>query len=576
MNIMKFKRSFIHRSLTGALCILLSLSACKDSILEEIPQDFLSPDNAYLTEQGILQGITAIHDRVRAAYYSFGEFGTMNWTAHGSDVGYMGEDPNRYADYLNSYLDTSPISKYVVDTWNVGFEIIQWANVLIEKTELADPSIFRDGEAGKNVYLAEARFFRGFSYRNLVSTYGDIPLLRTPVSSAKADFTRDPVASIHELMAEDFKFASEHLPDPGKEAAPGRITKGPAMHFLGETYLEQKKPELAVEVLTRLIDNYGYNLMTQRFGTRLGNDIFGAGDPFYDLFGYQNHNLPENREAMWVIQVEPEIQGGGQVACAYIFGPRYFDLGLTPDGYTAFQGTVYNGLHTGYSDIFSRPTANVRGTSMVFYKIWEGNWSTDVRNAPHNIVREYYYDNPASQYHNKKVDLSQYNPRRPNPMLDTCKIIYPFHTKFLDPKNYFLQPNRAGGGITHKDWYALRFAETLLLRAEAYLGTNQPALALADVNRVRSRARATPATLSQLDIDYILDERARELYGEEWRLINLRRVGKLLERTLKYNDNPVLPGASMKPHNVLWPIPQAQIDLNIDAPFPQNPGYESL
>lgn len=571
---MKRKRSLLnYLTAIGVLFSGFAFNACNDSILTETPKDFLSPDNAYLTEQGALQGITALHDRVRAAYYSFGEFGTMNWQSHGSDLGYVGENPDRSNVYLNSYEDITPIVRYVVDTWNTGFQIIQWANVLIDKVGQADPSVFKDGEAGKNLYIAEARFFRAFAYRYLVSTYGDIPLLTTPVSSAKADFTRDPVASIHELMAEDFKFASENLPDRGNEAAPGRITKGPALHYLGETYLEQKKPELAIEVLSRLIDTGGYDLMTQRFGTRLGNDIFGSGDPYYDLFGYRNQNLPENKEAMWVIQCEPEIQGGGQIATAYIFGPRYFDIGLTPDGHQAFLGTIYNGVHTGYSDIYSRGTANVRGTNLVYYYVWKDNWDTDMRNAKHNIIRDFYYDNPASAYHNKKIDFSLYNPPRPNLMLDTTKNLFPIHTKFLDPQNYFLQPNRAGGGITHKDWYALRFAETLLLRAEAYLASNQKELALQDINRVRARSKAKPATLEELDIDYVLDERVRELYGEEWRLVTLRRVGKLLERTLKYNDNPMIPGAAMKPHNVLWPIPQAQIDLNIDAPFPQNPNY---
>ncbi len=571
---MKYKEISVKKIAAGlAMCSVLGLSACNDSILTETPRDFLSPDNAYLTEQGALQGITALHDRVRAAYYSFGEFGTMNWQSHGSDLGYVGENPDRQVAYLNSYEDATPIARYVVDTWNTGFQIIQWANVLIEKVGLADPGVFKGGEAGKNLYIAEARFFRAFAYRYLVSSYGDIPLLKSPVSSARADFTRDPVVSIHELMAEDFKFASEHLPDRGKEAAPGRITKGPALHYLGEVYLELKKPELAVEALTKVVDNSGYDLMTQRFGTRLNNDIFGSGDPYYDLFGYRNHNLPENKEAMWVIQCEPDIQGGGKVATAYIFGPRYFDIGLTPDGKQAYLGTIYNGVHTGYSDILSRGTANVRGTNLVYYYIWKDNWNIDMRNAKHNIIRDFYYDNPASAYHNKKIDFSLYNPARPNLMLDTTKNLFPVHTKFLDPQNYFLEPNRAGGGATHKDFYALRFAESLLLRAEAYLGTNQKDLALKDVNRVRARSKATPATVDQLNIDYVLDERVRELYGEEWRLVTLRRVGKLLERTLKYNDNPMIPGARMKPHNVLWPIPQAQIDLNIDAPFAQNPNY---
>lgn len=490
--------------------LFLLLTSCSEDILEEKPLDFFSPENAFLTEDGVVQGITAVHQRIRDAYYSFSEFGTMNWRAHGSDLGYVGESPLRTPDYINNYKDISPTRRYVVDTWNMGYRIIQMANVLIDKIEDLDPEIFAQGQAGKNIYLAEARFFRAFQYRYLVSTYGDIPLLTEPVESARADFVRDPVSEVRAQMIEDFSFAAEHLPDPGNEAAPGRITKGPALHYLGETYLEVGDPQSAVQVLDRVVEDFGYDLMTRRFGNHLGNDIFGSGDPYYDLFGFENHNLPENTEAMWVIQVEPLIQGGGQIGSAY---------------------------------------------------------------AKHNIKRDYFFDNPASAYHNQKIDFSLYDPPRPNPLEDTTKILYPMHTKFLDPLNYFLQPNRAGGGITHKDWYALRFAETLLLRAEAYLGIGDVERAAADVNRVRARAQATPVSPADLDIDYILDERARELYGEEWRLVTLRRVGKLLERTLKYNDNPANPGAGMEPHHVLWPIPQAQIDLNVDADFPQNPGY---
>lgn len=553
--------------------LLMIAPSCSDSILEEKPMDFLSPDNAYLTEEGALQGITAIHDRVRSAYYAFGEFGVMNWATHGSDLGYNGEIPGAGSGYLNTYEDLTPIWRNVVDTWNAGFQIIQWANVLIDKVEQADPAAFSDGEAGKNVYLAEGRFFRAFAYRYLVSTYGDIPLLREPVTTAKADFVRDPVADIHALMVEDFQFAANNLPAPGTEAAPGRITQGPAWHYLAETYLEQGKPELAVEAATHVINNFHYSLMTSRFGTRLNNDIFGSGDVFYDLFGFENHNLATNTEAMWVIQTEPNITGGGQIASAYIFGPRYFDIGLTPDGKQAILGTTFNGTRTGYLDTLSRPTANCRGTSLVYYHIWKSDWNNDIRNAKHNIKRDFYYDNPASAFHKQKIDFSLYNPPRVNPMLDSTKILFPVHMKFHDPLNYFLQPNRAGGGITHKDWYALRFAETLLLRAEAYLGMNRPDLAAEDVNKVRARANATPVSPADINIDYVLDERARELYGEEWRLIILRRTGKLIERVRKYNDNPMCPGALIKEHNVRWPIPQAQIDLNVGADFPQNSGY---
>lgn len=551
----------------------VALLSCSESILNEEPLDFLSPENAYLTEKGALQGITAIHHRVRNAYYTYREFGVMNWATHGSDLGYCGEDPAAGNVYLNSYGDMTPVRRNVVDTWNAGFQIIQWANMLIDKVQKADASTFKDGEAGKNKYIAEGKFFRAFAYRYLVSTYGDIPLIKEPLYAPKTDFVRNPVADIHALMLEDFKFGTQYLPKPGEEDAPGRITQGPAWHYLAETYLEQGKPQQAAEAASHAIDDYKYALIRQRFGTRLGHDIFGTGDVYYDLFGYGNHNLASNTEAMWVIQCEPNITGGGQIASAYIYGPRYFDIGLTPDGKRAINGTIYNGTYTGYTDTLSRPTATCRGTTYVYYTIWKDNWNNDIRNARHNLKRDFYYDNPESAYDKKRIDFSLYNPPRPNPMLDTCKILFPVHMKFHDPCNYFLYPNRAGAGVTHKDWYALRFAETLLLRAEAYIGMNRPDLAAQDINKVRERAQAHPIAPEEVSIDYILDERARELYGEEWRLIILRRTGKLIERVLKYNDNPLCPGAFIKPHNFRWPIPQAQIDLNVDAEFPQNQGY---
>lgn len=557
--------------LIAFILLIVSLS-CNDNVLDEDALDFLSPENAYITEEGVIQGITGILSKIRSAYYSYTEFGTMNWATHGSDLGFNGETPSAGGSYLNSYKDLNATLRPVTTHWETGYKIIQWANVLIDKIEQLDASTFSDGEAGKNLYLGEARFFRAFIYRNLVSTFGDIPLLTEPIESAKADFVRDPAENVRKQMEEDFKFAATYLPVPGEEAEPGRITQGVAWHYLAEAYLEEGDPQSAIEAATHVVEDYHYALMAERFGNRLGNDIFGSGDVYYDLFGYTNHNLAGNTEAMWVIQVEPDITGGGQISSGYIYGPRYFDLALTPDGYQATLGTIYNGNYTGYSDTLSRPTANCRGTDFVHYYIWQSDWDNDIRNAKHNIKRNYYYDNPASAYDGQKIDFSLYSDRA-NPMLDTCKILFPAFIKFFDPCNYFLQPNRAGAGITHKDWYALRFAETLLLRAEAYLDIDRPDLAAEDINKVRNRAHATPVSAADVDIDYILDERARELYGEEWRLIVLRRTGKLIERVRKYNDNPMCPGADIEDHNVLWPIPQDQIDLNVGSDFSQNPGY---
>lgn len=554
------------------IAILLLFYSCNEEVLEEKPLSFLTPENAYLTEDGIRQGISGLHGEVREAFFAMTKFTTMlTYRGLGADLGYFGEDPgtNRYlVDYV-TYL--TPSSTEVADLWNTGFRIISRANLLIESIEKLGDEVFLNDS--KNVYLAEARFFRSYAYRFLVSTYGDIPLLKEPVQSAKADFVRNPVADIHKLMEEDFKFGAEHLPEPGNEAAPGRITQGVAWHYLAETYLEQGLPQLAVEAATHVVDDYGYDIMTERFGTRLANDVFGAGDPFYDLYGYGNHNLAENKEAMWVIQVEPFLTGGSQNGSGFVFGPSYFRLGNTPDGFPAFLGVIYEGKYTGYNDTLSRPVATMRGTNYSYYDIWASDWDNDLRNAEHNIKRNFYYDNPASAYDKKKIDFSLYPEGTRDALRDTNQYIFPWHSKFGDACNYFEQPHRAGGGVTHKDAYALRFAETLLIRAEAYLGINKPDLAAKDINRIRTRSHATPVSAENVTLDYVLDEYARELWAEHWRHILLRRMGKLVERTRKYNSNPIFPGARIQDHNNLWPIPQSQIDLNVDAVFPQNPGY---
>src|SRR5690606_40646366 len=81
-----------------------------------------------------------------------------------------------------------------------------------------------------------------------VSTYGDIPLITEPVNSVKADFIRNPAAEIHALMEEDFKFATEHLPKPGEEDAPGRITQGAAWQDRKSTRLNSSHVKISYAV----------------------------------------------------------------------------------------------------------------------------------------------------------------------------------------------------------------------------------------------------------------------------------------------------------------------------------------
>ena len=568
--IIHFKNWYIRFVIS--VFFFLSFASCNENVLEEKPLSFLTPDNAFSSPAGAKQGITSLHYFTRS-FYTNSDKSTVLLTTLGTDEAYYGEDPagGIMSNYVTSII---PSDANVKLFWTNFYSLIQKANVLIEAVNKTDNSVW-ESEAQKKAILAEAMFFRAFAYRNLVTIWGDVPIVKEAFDYVKTDFVRDSKDKVYAFIEEDLIYAVANLPVPGKEETPGRITQGAAWHLLSEIYLAQSKFQPSIDAASHVINDYGYALMTKRFGSKLGKDIFGSGDVYFDLFQKENHNLSENTEDIWVIQIDPPtVIGGGSYPGERMYGPAYFRLGNTPDGKVAFRGALYNGSYTGYSDTLGRPVAWDRPTTYAAYKIWSSDWKKDIRNAKHNIKRDFYFDNPASAYNGKKIDWKLYpQGARSNRLADTCQYLFPYFMKVASPCDHYSDPARAGGGDTHKDLYAFRLAETYLIRAEAYLGLKQNQKAAADINVVRNRAQATPVLPEQVDIDYILDERARELYSEEWRLITLMRLNLLVERVRKYNDNPITPGLNVQDYNNHWPIPQSQIDLNLGADFPQNPGY---
>jgi hypothetical protein len=138
-------------------------------------------------------------------------------------------------------------------------------------------------------------------------------------------------------------------------------------------------------------------------------------------------------------------------------------------------------------------------------------------------------------------------------------------------------PNEAKGS---RDWVMFRVAEAYLLAAEAYFRAGIPSEALPYINNLRRNAAlpgketAMEISLSDLSIDFILDERARELCGEGKRWIDLKRLGKLTERVRLHNpwNNGMYGTDNIQDFHALRPIPQSHID-RCSNPYPQNPGY---
>lgn len=122
-------------------------------------------------------------------------------------------------------------------------------------------------------------------------------------------------------------------------------------------------------------------------------------------------------------------------------------------------------------------------------------------------------------------------------------------------------PDYVGGDQADNDYVLFRYADVLLMKAEALIRTGGAAAALPIVNSIRTKRLAT--AFASVNLDQLLDERGRELYWEGWRRQDLIRFGKFLQ---PWQEKP-----SDEPKFLLFPIPAEQLAVN--ANLKQNPGY---
>jgi len=132
-----------------------------------------------------------------------------------------------------------------------------------------------------------------------------------------------------------------------------------------------------------------------------------------------------------------------------------------------------------------------------------------------------------------------------------------------------------------RDYFIFRLAETYLMLAEAQLGAGNVKDATTAINVVRARAGwagkkdAMLIKDSEMTFEFLMEERARELAGEQSRWMDLKRWGNLVDRVKKYNPQAA---ANVAERHLLRPIPQTQIDRSAKnaegvSVFAQNPGY---
>jgi len=553
----------IHKFL---VCTLIFCTvSCKKSYLDEVPLDFASTVNSFKTAQDFNASIYNLYSAVRTEFYSSDEQSPFDYI-YGLDLVYDGQPsgPQRFNDYA---VSTNPSNSYLTSHWTRLYKIISESNTILSRLPASSVT------GADLVFIqANARFFRGFAYRTLAYLYGGVPLVLQEVTSPKTNYTRATQAEVYAQAISDLAFASTSLPAINT-VKDGQVSNLVAYHFLAEVYLAAKQYTNAITAATAVISNPNMALMNSRFGSQSTD----PGDVYWDLFRPKNQNRSAgNREAIWVIQFENDVPGGSSSATA-IAGSYQLERQCAP---LTRDVTLAGGKKP-----FLWPVSDYTGgrgigwaisTKYFTNTIWQSDFNNDMRNSKYNFVRQFTYNDPNQPAFFGQT-ISTENP--PAGVTVPSRVFYAYQSKCTTPGRHpsalylnattGLLSSAAGG--TYADQYMCRLAETYLIRAEAYLGANDPGNAAADINIVRARANASSVLPANVDINYILDERMRELGIEEKRRLTLARLGLVYDRTVNVAHNPV--AANVKPTSNLWPIPQSEIESNKDAVLTQNPGY---
>lgn len=574
-----------------ALLFIMLISSCEkyssDALLET-PPHLLTNENLFTNLDGFQTALNGLYALVREERTSAGSAGcgpcggsdsqTIGWAIGGTDI-YVTNSRHRSAGPSRLNADfgdlINPQDSYISFLFAWLYEIVNTANTIIDQAENNETVDWSGGslddQGNKMLVIAEATAIRAWAYRHLTYTWGDVPLVLVPSSGAtiKTDWKRESVQTVREQIIDDLLFAEEYV--PVERSYNGRITKGAIQHYLAEMYLVLENPSEALLWADKVIDTPEYELITDRYGVKSDE----PGVPFMDMFIDGNQNRSQgNTEALWVFQYALNVVGGGVNHMRRHYGIRYGNINI--DGVYPIQFTVERGGR-------SASRSSLTNFGLELYK-----WPESGPISKNDIIN--YNDDRMSPYAirwffilKNEEENAPYPADIPPPGYSYGDTIWTDWIEDISPSNNInvrrpftrkvdagANPNSITSGGAYGNWVYLRLANTYLLKAEAQLKLGDKDGAAQTINIIRKRANASEINASNVDIDFILDERARELAAEEERKYTLFRTNKWFERTRAHNFRG---GESIEDRHRLLPIPQDVIDSNLDSDFEQNPGY---
>ena len=540
---MRTPRSLARQSAVRVLTLaslLLAATACNnDKLLIETPKDIIVANNLYTNLEGFEAGLNALYAQVRRERWGQDESNNellMIPMVIGTDNGFGNFLSPNERTFQEFGVRMTPTDGFITNIWQVMYQTVNAANTIITRAENPD---LKWSPTDKNRVVAEARLIRAWAYRHLSYLYGDVPIntVESSGDNIRTDWDRAPRDSVRQFIVRDLLFAEANLPALSSNG--GKVTKAVAQHYLAEMYLALNQPALAEAKAAAVISGGNYRLVTARYGVRATQ----PGVAFMDQFQDGNVNRAQgNTEALWVLQyAELVIGGGGSIMRRYWVNRYETNRGMqiSPDNGGRGIGRL-----------------SITRYGLNLYE------AQDQRGGAFALRRFYNYNNAATLLTGTRLG-------------DTLRTVFTVE-KLADPlwpstrKWDWASTVDPVGGATFVDQPYLRLADTYLLLAEAQFKQGKLAEAATTLNIVRTRAGATPITSAQVTLDFILDERSRELVTEEQRRYTLLRTGTWYARTLLYNP---LARPVVVQRDSLLPIPQSVIDANLTKKMTQNPGY---
>ena len=517
-------RSIIKLSIAGLLAI--QAAGCEKYLDMNIENpNRVDESNFWKTEADALQGINAVYGN----FYRNGSPGSR-WTPFyfdiRSDDGYSTSPWNelRSVGALNITQYSFEVN---YDTWWHHWRGIYRANQVLDKV----PGITMSNNL-KRQYLGEARFLRALYYYNLVTIWGNIPLVLAPSQPADKP-AQVPQEQVWAQIEKDLNDAIADLPEAYTGEEVGRATKGAAYALLGRAHLQQKEWAQAATALAWLIT--------------------GPGQAFYDLVpnfaDNFRHTTENNKESVFEIQFKMRPENSGED------GPTS-NVGTSRPPFFAPPGHGFNDANMRrwvVHEFLKETTATgARDPRLALTALYD---STDERGPNFTLV---YGGTFTSKNYNADISSRVWYRK----YLDDYFRINEFEV-FNSPVNFRL----------------IRFADVLLMYAEALNAQGQTTQAYAFVDRVRQRAGLRTLTqampgMNQAQFQRQLEhERITELTGESLRWNDLARWGyfddpnKIAE--LRARDPEFANFVVGKTRYM--PIPQTEIDINPN--LNQNPGW---